>query len=497
MVGAAASAGYARPASTAEALAQARAAVPGLEPRFVLYTAGMDDRKNFQGLFRAWARLPAAVRDAWQLVMVCSMDDPTRNHLVHLARGVGHRRPAAAARVRARRGVAPAVPVDRPLRVPVALRGLRAADRRSARVRRAHDRLEHVGGRGAARAGGAVRPGGRRRDRDARSSARSPTHATRAALDAQAQPPASRAGTTWPIASPAVYERLLARRVATARAPAAAGRGGHAAPARGEWRRRLQLPVDRPRCRRTATCTRSPTACAASIPRSARRARRTVSRCCRCGTSWTTNGRAAATTASCTASATASIHARRARAAAAAVGHRARARGAAHRPLRVQRATSRARCPTASRRASARCTTGCPPAPVRRGGSPPTRPNGSACSWPRRSWSSPTASCVMSEFAADRVRLDVDARRRGPHRASCPSGCRDPVARRDRRPRRARRSIASFGVVNEIKQYSLLLAALPGVVARVSRRVSSRSSGRAPTPTARRSSTLAAGARRR
>ncbi len=34
-------------------------------------------------------RLPAAVRDAWQLVMVCGMDDPTRNHLVHLARGVG------------------------------------------------------------------------------------------------------------------------------------------------------------------------------------------------------------------------------------------------------------------------------------------------------------------------------------------------------------------------------------------------------------------------
>jgi glycosyltransferase involved in cell wall biosynthesis len=49
----------------------------------------MDDRKNFQGLFRAWSRLPAAVREAWQLVMVCSMDDPTRNHLVHLAREAG------------------------------------------------------------------------------------------------------------------------------------------------------------------------------------------------------------------------------------------------------------------------------------------------------------------------------------------------------------------------------------------------------------------------
>jgi glycosyltransferase involved in cell wall biosynthesis len=89
VVGAAASELYARPESRDAALAAARAAVPGLEARFVLYTAGMDDRKNFQGLFRAWGRLPAAVRDAWQLVMVCGMDDPTRNHLVHLARGVG------------------------------------------------------------------------------------------------------------------------------------------------------------------------------------------------------------------------------------------------------------------------------------------------------------------------------------------------------------------------------------------------------------------------
>jgi glycosyltransferase involved in cell wall biosynthesis len=88
-VGAAASASYARPVAAEEALANAQSAVAGLEPKFVLYTAGMDDRKNFQGLFRAWSRLPAAVRDTWQLVMVCGMNDPTRNHLVHLAREVG------------------------------------------------------------------------------------------------------------------------------------------------------------------------------------------------------------------------------------------------------------------------------------------------------------------------------------------------------------------------------------------------------------------------
>ena len=77
------------PASRSDALAAARAAVPGLEARFVLYTAGMDDRKNFHALFRAWAKLPEPVRDAWQLVMVCSMNDPTRNHVVHLAREAG------------------------------------------------------------------------------------------------------------------------------------------------------------------------------------------------------------------------------------------------------------------------------------------------------------------------------------------------------------------------------------------------------------------------
>lgn len=89
VVGAAAAASYARPVSRPEALQAARAAVAGLEERFVLYTSGMDDRKNFQGLFRAWGRLPLAVREGWQLVMVCSMDEPTRNHLVHLARESG------------------------------------------------------------------------------------------------------------------------------------------------------------------------------------------------------------------------------------------------------------------------------------------------------------------------------------------------------------------------------------------------------------------------
>jgi glycosyltransferase involved in cell wall biosynthesis len=89
VVGAAASDLYGLPSSRADALRVARSAIPRLEAQFVLYTSGMDDRKNFQGLFRAWGRLPAAVRNAWQLVMVCSVDEPTRNYLLQLALDAG------------------------------------------------------------------------------------------------------------------------------------------------------------------------------------------------------------------------------------------------------------------------------------------------------------------------------------------------------------------------------------------------------------------------
>jgi glycosyltransferase involved in cell wall biosynthesis len=89
VVGAAAADAYVRPESRTAALQTAREAVTGLEEHFVLYTAGMDDRKNFAGLFRSFALLPAAVKHAWQLVMVCGMDAPTRNHIEHLAREYG------------------------------------------------------------------------------------------------------------------------------------------------------------------------------------------------------------------------------------------------------------------------------------------------------------------------------------------------------------------------------------------------------------------------
>ncbi len=40
----------------------ARGDVPGLEPRFVLYPAGSDGRKNVEALIVAFARLPEALR---------------------------------------------------------------------------------------------------------------------------------------------------------------------------------------------------------------------------------------------------------------------------------------------------------------------------------------------------------------------------------------------------------------------------------------------------
>ena len=71
---------------------------------------------------------------------------------------------------------------------------------------------------------------------------------------------------------------------------------------------------------------------------------------------------------------------------------------------------------------------------------------------------------VMSEFAADRVRLDVDEQYA--HRIRVvPFAGRDVVARptpaADREP-----IIASFGIVNDIKHNALSIAALPAVLAR-------------------------------
>ena len=217
-----------------------RAAVPGLEDRFVLYTVGMDDRKNFQGLFRAWARLPEAVREGWQLVMVCNVDEPTRNHLVHLARESGIETrllltgfvPDAVLRLLYQSTdlfVFPSLYEGFGLPVAEALAcGARVIGSGTSAVAELLDPR------------GPVRSGRRRVDRGrdrARAHRRARARATRRAVGPRAP--------GWDVVADrtaAAYERLLAGQPHVGAAPAAR-RGGDAAAAGREWRRRLQLPA--------------------------------------------------------------------------------------------------------------------------------------------------------------------------------------------------------------------------------------------------------------
>lgn len=61
----------------------------GLTKPFVMYTGGIDHRKNIEGLIRAFALLPKAVRNDHQLAVVCSAQDADRTRLENLARDVG------------------------------------------------------------------------------------------------------------------------------------------------------------------------------------------------------------------------------------------------------------------------------------------------------------------------------------------------------------------------------------------------------------------------
>lgn len=57
----------------------------GLQRPFVMYTGGIDVRKNIEGLVRAFAALDAPVRDAHQLAIVCSVQPDSRAALLALA----------------------------------------------------------------------------------------------------------------------------------------------------------------------------------------------------------------------------------------------------------------------------------------------------------------------------------------------------------------------------------------------------------------------------
>ena len=61
----------------------------GLLRDFVMYTGGIDYRKNIEGLIRAYAKLPAALRRVHQLAVVCSIQPVDRERLLALAKTQG------------------------------------------------------------------------------------------------------------------------------------------------------------------------------------------------------------------------------------------------------------------------------------------------------------------------------------------------------------------------------------------------------------------------
>ncbi|WP_305464055.1 glycosyltransferase family 4 protein [Photobacterium leiognathi] len=56
---------------------------------FLMYTGGIDHRKNIEGLIRSYALLDKEVRAKHQLAIVCSINDDQRNNLRTIAKSVG------------------------------------------------------------------------------------------------------------------------------------------------------------------------------------------------------------------------------------------------------------------------------------------------------------------------------------------------------------------------------------------------------------------------
>ncbi|GGI78811.1 mannosyltransferase A [Polymorphobacter multimanifer] len=61
----------------------------GLSKSYVMYTGGIDHRKNIEGLIRAFARLSPALRSEYQLAIVCSVQDAERQRLLAAAQDSG------------------------------------------------------------------------------------------------------------------------------------------------------------------------------------------------------------------------------------------------------------------------------------------------------------------------------------------------------------------------------------------------------------------------
>ena len=66
-----------------------RSSLPKVRPGFLLYVGGVDYRKNLEGAIRAYAELPAPMRDAHQLVIACNLAQHLRFSLRIFAQGLG------------------------------------------------------------------------------------------------------------------------------------------------------------------------------------------------------------------------------------------------------------------------------------------------------------------------------------------------------------------------------------------------------------------------
>lgn len=61
----------------------------GISRPFVLYTGGIDHRKNVEGLIQAFAHLPQGLRKEYQLVIVCDIQEHDRRRLLEIAKRAG------------------------------------------------------------------------------------------------------------------------------------------------------------------------------------------------------------------------------------------------------------------------------------------------------------------------------------------------------------------------------------------------------------------------
>ncbi|WP_333839039.1 glycosyltransferase [Novosphingobium sp.] len=77
------------PAAVTQAQRDALAHDYGLVRPFVMYTGGIDHRKNIEALIEAYAKLPINLRRAHQLAVVCSIEPADRARLTSLAKEAG------------------------------------------------------------------------------------------------------------------------------------------------------------------------------------------------------------------------------------------------------------------------------------------------------------------------------------------------------------------------------------------------------------------------